>query len=140
MSLSPPPPPPPRPSPGRQRWADVPAPLRARLEAALGGAVAEVRTPDGGFGHQLAAVLLLDNGRRFFAKAAPDEDPLTVGNLHEAAVLGALPPKAPAPALVGVHHRAGWTAVVVGHLDGPHPDLSPQSGDATVVRDLVGRV
>ncbi|MFD6531259.1 aminoglycoside phosphotransferase [Streptomyces sp. NPDC060184] len=130
-------PPPPPPPPGRLRWADVPAPLRARLEAALGGVVAEVRTPDGGFGHQLAAVLLLDNGRRFFVKAAPDDDPLTVGNLHEAAVLGALPPRAPAPALVGVHHRAGWTAVVVAHLDGPHPDLSPGSGDATVVRDLL---
>ena len=115
---------------GRLRWTDVPAPLRTRLETALGSAVADAVTPAGGFGHQLAAALTLADGRRFFIKAAPTEDPLTSANLHEGAVLGSLPSGAPAPELVGVHHAADWTAVVIAHLDGPHPDLSPASSDA----------
>ncbi|MFD5521982.1 hypothetical protein [Streptomyces sp. NPDC127066] len=70
------------------------------------------------------------DGKRPFVKAAPDDDPLTVANLHEAAVLGSLPPGAPAPDLLGIHRVADWAAVVIAHLDGPHPDLSPASGDA----------
>ncbi|MEW1686926.1 phosphotransferase family protein [Streptomyces sp. NPDC091265] len=122
--------PPPSPSPsGRLQWADVPPPLRARLETTLGAPVTEAVTPSGGFGHQLAAALRLAGGRRVFVKAAPDDDPLTAANLHEAAALDALPPYAPAPDLLGVHRTAGWTAVVIAHLDGPDPDLSPASGD-----------
>ncbi|GHE51311.1 phosphotransferase family protein [Streptomyces capitiformicae] len=115
---------------GRLRWTDVPVPLRARLEDALGAPVTAAVTPSGGFGHQLAAALRLASGRRVFVKAAPDDDPLTAANLHEATVLGALPPDAPAPDLLGIHRAADWTAVVIAHLDGPHPDLSRASGDA----------
>ncbi|MFJ4126117.1 hypothetical protein ACIP3U_32945 [[Kitasatospora] papulosa] len=59
-------------------------------------------TPAGGFGHQLAAALRLASGRRVFVKAAPDDDPLTDANVHEANVLDVLPPGAPAPELVHV--------------------------------------
>ncbi|WP_328842992.1 phosphotransferase family protein [Streptomyces sp. NBC_00258] len=118
------------PTSGRLQWTDVPLPLRARLEDALGAPVTDTVTPAGGFGHQLAAALRLADGRRVFVKAAPDDDPLTAANMHEAAVLEALPPGAPAPELLGIHRDADWTAVVIAHLDGPHPDLSPASGDA----------
>ncbi|MCX4902759.1 phosphotransferase family protein [Streptomyces sp. NBC_00878] len=118
------------PTSGRLQWTDVPTPLRARLEDALGAPVTDTVTPAGGFGHQLAAALTLEGGRRVFVKAAPDDDPLTAANVHEAAVLDALPPGAPAPDLLGIHRAADWTAVVIAHLDGPHPDFSPQSGDA----------
>ncbi|MFI0742749.1 phosphotransferase family protein [Streptomyces sp. NPDC021100] len=117
------------PTSGRLRWTDVPALLRARLEAALGSPVTDAVTPPGGFGHQLAAALTLADGRRVFAKAAPDDDPLTDANVHEAAVLGSLPPGAPAPDLLGIHRATDWTAVVIAHLDGPHPDFSPASAD-----------
>ncbi|MFD7135218.1 hypothetical protein [Streptomyces sp. NPDC059894] len=86
--------------------------------------------PQGGFGHQLAAALRRADGKRAFVKAAPDDDPLTAANVHEAAVLDALPPGAPAPDLLGIHRAADWTAVVIAHLDGPHPDFSPASADA----------
>ncbi|WP_329422746.1 aminoglycoside phosphotransferase family protein [Streptomyces sp. NBC_01693] len=115
---------------GRLRWTDVPAPLRTRLETALGSSVTDAVTPSGGFGHQLAAALTLASGRRVFVKAAPHDDPLTDANVHEATVLDVLPPGAPAPELLGIHRAAGWTAVVIAHLDGPHPDLSPTSSDA----------
>lgn len=118
------------PTSGRLQWTDVPLPLRARLEGALGAPVADTVAPTGGFGHQVAAALRLADGRRVFVKAAPDDDPLTAAHVHEAAVLEALPPGAPAAALLGIHRAADWTAVVIAHLDGPHPDLSPASGDA----------
>jgi aminoglycoside phosphotransferase (APT) family kinase protein len=118
------------PTSGRLQWTDVPLPLRARLEDALGAPVTDTVTPAGGFGHQLAAALRLAGGRRVFVKAAPDDDPLTAANVHEAAVLDALPSGVAAPELLGIHRAADWTAVVIAHLDGPHPDLSPASGDA----------
>ncbi|MFY4719745.1 phosphotransferase [Streptomyces sp. LaBMicrA B280] len=115
---------------GRLKWTDVPTPLRTRLETALGSTVVDAATPAGGFGHQLAAALTLASGRRVFVKAAPDDDPLTDANVHEANILDVLPPGAPAPELLGLHRAADWTAVVIAHLDGPHPDLSPASSDA----------
>lgn len=77
---------------GRLRWSDVPALLRSRLETALGSPVTDAVTPAGGFGHQLATALALADGRRFFVKAAPTDDPLTAANLHEGVVLASLPP------------------------------------------------
>ncbi|WP_328917257.1 MULTISPECIES: phosphotransferase family protein [unclassified Streptomyces] len=117
------------PTTGRLGWTDLPRLLRDNLTGALGAPVTDVVTPKGGFGHQLAAALTADNGSRAFVKAAPDGDPLSASNLHEAHVLAALPAGAPAPSLLGIHRAAGWTAVVIEHLDGPHPDLSPGSTD-----------
>ena len=128
------------PAVGRLRWTDVPPLLRARLETALGAPVTDAVTPAGGFGHQLAAALTLADGRRAFVKAAPTSDPLTTANLHEATVLKALPPGAPAPDLLGVHHAAHWTAVVIAHLDGPHPDLSPSSSDPGQIWALLDKL
>ncbi|MEU4655019.1 phosphotransferase [Streptomyces sp. NPDC023723] len=128
------------PTSGRLRWTDVPAPLRARLEDELGAPVTDTVTPAGGFGHQLAAALRLTDGRRVFVKAAPDDDPLTTANVHEAAVLASLPPGAPAPDLLGIYRAADWTAVVIAHLDGPHPDLSPASGDAAQTWALLDKL
>ncbi|MGW9643459.1 hypothetical protein ACWHAU_30580 [Streptomyces albidoflavus] len=98
----------------RLQWTDVPQLMRSHLEGELGAPAVNVVTPAGGFGHQLVA----------------DDDSLTHANTHEAAVLTSLPPDAPAPELLGVRRAAGWTAVVIAHLDGPHPDLSPAAHDA----------
>ena len=128
------------PTTGRLQWTDVPPPLRSRLEHALGASVTAAVTPAGGFGHQLAAALTLDNGRRAFVKAAPTADSLTTANLHEAAILDALPAGAPAPTLLDVLNAAGWTAVVIEHLDGPHPDLSPGSDDPGEIWALLDKL
>lgn len=128
------------PTSGRLQWTDVPTPLRARLEDALGAPVTDTTTPAGGFGHQLAAALTLKGGRRVFVKAAPDDDSLTTANVHEAAVLDALPPDAPGPELLGIHRAADWTAVVIAYLDGPHPDLSPASADAEQIWALLDKL
>jgi aminoglycoside phosphotransferase (APT) family kinase protein len=88
----------------------------------------------------MAAALTLADGRRYFAKAAPTDDPLTDANLHEGAVLASLPSGAPAPDLVGIHHAADWTAVVIAHLDGPYPDLSPDSSDPGQIWALLDKL
>jgi len=126
--------------PGRLQWDEVPAELRADLGSLLGSPVTDTRTPSGGFGHQLAAVLTASNGRRAFAKAAPTRDPLTGANLREAAVLRTLPADAPAPGLIAVCEAAGWTAVVMDHLDGTHPDLSPNSADHAEIAALLDKL
>lgn len=131
---------PPRPGTGRLRYVDLPAALRDCFDTALGAPVTRTVTPVGGYGHQLAAALTTADGRRAFVKAAPDDDPLTTANLHEAAVLRALPSGAPAPALLGVHRAGGWTAVVFEHLDGPHPDLSPDSADPDHIWALLDKL
>ncbi|SEO74192.1 Predicted kinase, aminoglycoside phosphotransferase (APT) family [Actinacidiphila rubida] len=120
---------PPRPGTGRLSFTDLPNALRDRIAKALGSPVTHAVTPPGGFGHQLAATLTLADGRRYFTKAAPDDDALTAANLHEAAVLESFPPDAPAASLIGVYQEGGWTAVVIEHLDGTHPDLRPKSAD-----------
>jgi aminoglycoside phosphotransferase (APT) family kinase protein len=128
------------PATGRLQWDDVPAPLRDLLAQQLGGPPADVHTPAGGFGHQLAAALTLESGRRVFVKAAADEDSLTAANRHEAAVLEALPPGAPAPELLGIHRAGGWTAVLITHLEGPHPHLSPGSEDPGQIWALLDKL
>ncbi len=128
------------PTTGRLQWADVPTPLRHHLEHVLGSPISGAVTPAGGFGHQLASVLTLAGRQRVFVKAAPTADTLTVANLHEAAVLAALPPGAPAPSLLGTHHAAGWTAVVFEHLDGSHPDLSPGGNDSAHIWALLDKL
>ncbi|MFF7243613.1 hypothetical protein ACFZBU_06930 [Embleya sp. NPDC008237] len=52
-----------------------------------------------------------------FVKAAPDDDPLTAADVAEAAVLRALPHRAPAPDLITLERTHGWTLVVIEHLD-----------------------
>ncbi|MFI5775016.1 phosphotransferase family protein [Streptomyces sp. NPDC051658] len=49
-------------------------------------------------------------------------------------------PRRPGPDLVGIHHAAGWTAVVIAHLDGPHPDLSPASSDPDQIWALLDKL
>src|SRR5437763_1096580 len=54
----------------RPGWEDLPAPVRAAVEAAAGGTVASAGRPvTSGFSGGFAAVLGLDDGRRVFAKA-----------------------------------------------------------------------
>ena len=126
--------------PGRLQWAEVPEALRADLATVLGAPVIDTHTPAGGFGHQLAAILTLSDGRRVFAKAAPSDDSLTAANAREAAVLRALPADAPAPALIAVREAGDWTAVVMEHLDGAHPDLSPTGSDYAHVTALLDKL
>ncbi|MYS80767.1 phosphotransferase family protein [Embleya scabrispora] len=126
--------------PHRIQWSDLPGPVRTHLEHALGGRIVDATGPAGGFGHQLAAVLTLASGRRVFVKAAPDDDPLTASNVAEAAVLHALPHRAPAPDPITLERTHGWTVVVIEHLDGPHPDLGPGSPDTAAVPERLDKL
>lgn len=125
----------------RPRWADVPARIRAAVEAVLGSTVTAAESRTGGWSPGSADVLRLEDGRRAFAKAASAAvNAQTVGmHRREAAVLDALGDTGVAPRLLGAVEADGWIAVVVEHVDGRHPD--PRSDDDTdAVLDAVRRL
>lgn len=41
---------------------------------------------------------------------------------------------------MGIHHAADWSGVVIAHLDGPHPDLSPASSDPGQIWALLDKL
>ena len=53
----------------RQRWEDLPAPVRAGIEARLGAPVLDAASQAGGFSPGVACRVTLADGRRAFVKA-----------------------------------------------------------------------
>jgi hypothetical protein len=107
----------------RLPWEQLPAALRAAAEERLGGAVAGAVTQPGGFSPGAAARLVLDNGRRAFAKAVghglnPDSPGIYRA---EAAIAAALPPAVPAPQFLGMIESGGWVLLLFEDVDGAMP-------------------
>jgi aminoglycoside phosphotransferase (APT) family kinase protein len=115
----------------RLGWADVPAWLRAEVEARLGGRVVEAVTQPTGFSPGLAARLRLADGRRAFVKAVgPEPNPDSPGfHRTEARVMAVLPRSAPAPRLLWSLDQGGWVALAFEDVDGVHPSLPWQAGE-----------
>jgi hypothetical protein len=107
----------------RLQWVDVPAPVRAELERALGGAVVEAVNQRGGYGPSLAARCGLADGRRAFIKAvSPAQNPDSPGMMRrEGRIAAALPADAPAPALLHVYDDGEWIALVFEEVAGRLP-------------------
>ena len=115
----------------RLSWADAPDWLRDKVEARLGGRVAEAVTQPGGFSPGVATRLRLADGRRAFVKAVgPEPNPDSPG-IHrgEARVMAALPRAAPAPRLLWSLDRRGWVALAFEDVDGAHPGLPWRPGE-----------
>ncbi|TYB42540.1 aminoglycoside phosphotransferase family protein [Actinomadura chibensis] len=107
----------------RLPWERTPAHVRAGVEALLEGRVVEAVSQPGGFSPGVAARLLLDDGRRAFAKSVgPEPNPDSPG-IHraEARIAAALPASAPVPRLLGALDRDGWVTLVFEDVDGRHP-------------------
>src|SRR3712207_1221085 len=108
---------------------DLPAPLRADIEAALGSPVATVTGCTGGFSPGTAAVLTCSDGTRAFVKAVGTPLNPDTPDLHrtEARVAAALPPALPAPRLRWWTERdvGGdvWVALLFDAVDGEPPAL-----------------
>ncbi|KAB2371382.1 aminoglycoside phosphotransferase family protein [Actinomadura montaniterrae] len=107
----------------RLPWTAVPAVLRAAVEDALGGRVAEAATQRGGFSPGVAARLRLADGRRAFVKAVgPTPNPDSPGiHRSEASIAAALPAHAPTPAFLGSFDRDGWVVLLFEDIDGAPP-------------------
>src|SRR5262249_35080188 len=105
---------PPRAEGRRISWQQVPVHVRCAVEAALGAAVVEAHTQEGGFSPGAAARLRLANGSMAFVKAlGVDIHRDSVGLYRsEAAAMPHLPAGLPVPRLLDVYDDGEWVALV----------------------------
>ena len=107
----------------RIEWHDIPAEVRADVEAVLGARVLRASNEHGGFSPGLAARCLLDDGRRLFLKAvSPDQNPHSA-RIHrrEIEVASQLPPDLPAARLRHVHDDGHWVVLALDEIPGRQP-------------------
>jgi aminoglycoside phosphotransferase (APT) family kinase protein len=127
--------------PGSPRlpYADLPAELRARIEAALGSAVVSAETRSGGFSPGTAAVVTCADGSGAFVKAVGTPLNPDTHRLHrqEALVAAALPAPLPTPRLRwSTEVTLGddvWVALVFDVVDGAPPRLPWTVSSASAV-------
>jgi len=109
----------------RLEWADMPERIRSAIERWLGGAVVGAVTQPTGFTPGVAARLTVNDGRRFFVKAAGPEPNTATPKAHrrEINVVTALPRAAPVPQLLWSHDEGdgGWVVLAFEDVDGYHP-------------------
>lgn len=129
----------------RIRYAEVPAAVRAWVEAALGSAVATTAEQSGGMSPGCATRLVTTDGRTAFVKAVGatlnDRTPaLFRREIEVLRSLAALPPVPYRVSLLEAHDDGDWVALLLTDVDGRPPDLAdPAGADAVAVRDLVER-
>jgi aminoglycoside phosphotransferase (APT) family kinase protein len=121
----------------RPPWAEVPAEVRAAVQDRLGVPVSRALTASGGFTLGLASRLRLADGRRVFVKGLPATHALAGTYRTEAAVLAALPERAPAPRLLHVLDGE-WIVLVLQDVDGMQPNLRPGSADLVAALAALG--
>ena len=107
----------------RPGWGDLPVPVRAAVEARLGGPVVDVRSAGGGFTRAFAAVVSTPSGARAFVKAAPVADPTADWYAREAAVTAALPGQVPAARPLWTLVAYDWFVLGLEALDAHVPAL-----------------
>lgn len=110
-------------APPRLRWAELPEPVRAAAESALGAVVTSDAPQAGGFSPGLASRLLLADGRRVFAKAINTaRNPRSPGLYRrEIEVMSALPGSVPAPRLRWSFDDGDWVMLVLDDVEGTMP-------------------
>jgi aminoglycoside phosphotransferase (APT) family kinase protein len=115
----------------RLAWAELPAPVRAAVEARLGAPVVAARDQSGGFSPGLAARLRLADGQRVFVKAVnAARNPESPGMYRrEAAVMATLPAGVPAPRLRWSEDDGDWVVLAFDEVDGVPPELPWRAGD-----------
>jgi hypothetical protein len=133
---------PPRAAGRRISWHQVPGHVRRAVEAALGAAVLEAHTQEGGFSPGAAARLCLANGSAAFVKAlGVDLDRDSVGLYRsEAATMHHLPAGLPVPRLLDVYDDGEWVALLYEEVRGRQPAVPWQADElervAAAVDDL----
>ena len=110
-------------APPRLRWDELPETARAAAESALGAGVASDVTQVGGFSPGLASRLVLDDGRRVFAKAINTaRNPRSPGLYRrEIEVMTALPESVPAPRLRWSFDDGDWVLLILDDIEGEMP-------------------
>ena len=107
----------------RLGWAQLPERVRVAAQGALGALVVGDVTQAGGFSPGLASRLVLDDGRRVFAKAINgDRSPRSPGLYRrEIEVMAALPTTVPAPRLRWSYDDGDWVMLILDDVEGRMP-------------------
>jgi Ser/Thr protein kinase RdoA (MazF antagonist) len=121
----------------RLQWSELPEQLRAEVARAMGSPVVEAVSQRGGYSPSLASRCRLADGRRVFIKAVssaqnPDSPGMT---RREAEIAAALPPGAPAPALLHTLDDGEWILLVFEDIDGRLPTTPWDRGELQRVAD-----
>ncbi|MFE5479731.1 phosphotransferase enzyme family protein [Nocardia sp. NPDC056541] len=120
----------------RDEWPDLPVSVREQVAAGLGAPVVSALNQRGGFSHGMAAVLVLADGRRAFAKAIRVDDGLAGPYRTEAAAARGLSAQVPTPAVLFTVEQSGWFVVVFEFVAGHHPHLDRPEELASVLELL----
>jgi hypothetical protein len=122
-------------------YDDLPAPVRAWADDALGGHVVSATTQVGGFSAGVAARLRTDSGRTAFVKAVDDAVNVQTPELfrHEIAVLEVLPDVEYRASLRASYDDGTWVALLLDDVDGRHPDLHDDVDVASVEAAIVAQ-
>jgi hypothetical protein len=114
---------PPRARGQRISWQRVPGHVHRAVETALGAAVVEARTQEGGCSPGCAARLRLANGSAAFVKALSVELHRDSVELYrcEAAAMPHLTAGLPVPRLLDIYDDGEWVALLYEDIDGRHP-------------------
>jgi aminoglycoside phosphotransferase (APT) family kinase protein len=128
----------------RLDWPQLPARVRAAVEAWLGSPVVAAVTQPGGFSPGVAARLRTAGGRGVFVKAvapAPNPD-APAFHRREARIVAALPADVPAPRLLWSYDEGdgGWVALAYEDVDGRQPTLPWRAGELERVLDALARL
>ena len=123
----------------RIAWEQVPAALRAKVEAMLGDTVVDAVTHTGGFSPGAAARVRLARGGRAFVKAVSAEQNPDTPTLYrtEARIAAALPATVPSPRLLGTLDEDGWIILLFEDVEGTMPELPWDPESLTRVVDTL---
>jgi len=125
----------------RTPYAEMPARVRAFVDAQIGSPVVAVTARTGGMSPAVAASVRSANGRTAFVKAVgTDVHPDTPEHFrHERAVLQALPPAPYRAGLQAAYDDGDWVALLLDDVDGRHPDWADPADRAAVLQVVHGQ-
>ncbi|WP_434446331.1 phosphotransferase family protein [Lentzea sp. E54] len=119
---------------GRLEWQDLPAGVRAAVQAHT-GPVIKAENSSAGRNSAFSSSLTTAGGR-VFCKGGRTEGAQAIMHRNEAAVNPFLPENL-APRLLWHVEQDGWLLLGFEHVSGQHADLSPGSPDLPLVVDAV---
>ncbi len=119
----------------RITWHELPARVRGGVEDILGAAVVEAVGQAGGFSPGSADRVRAADGRRAFVKAVGASPNPRAPLIHrrEIEVTAALPPRVPAPRLLGSYDDGDWVALVLEDVPGRAPATPWRASEAGLV-------
>ena len=119
----------------RITWQELPARVRGGVEDILGAAVVEAVGQAGGFSPGSADRVRAADGRRAFVKAVGASPNPRAPLIHrrEIEVTAALPPRVPAPRLLGGYDDGDWVALVLEDVPGRAPATPWRAAEAGLV-------